>query len=49
MKVKKIKIESPIVNITLTVKTDKLFDEYKLKELLTDTLSDCIRHINKVK
>jgi hypothetical protein len=44
---KKIKIESPVADISLTVKSLKLYDDSKVRQILVDALLDCVRHINK--
>ncbi len=44
---KKIKIESPVANISLTIKSLKLYDDSKVAQILEDALMDCIRHIEK--
>jgi hypothetical protein len=44
---KKIKIESPIADISLTIKSLKLYDDSKVTQILEDALLECIRHINK--
>ena len=44
---KKIKIESPVANISLTIKSLKLYDDSKVAQILEDALLDIVRHINK--
>ena len=44
-----IKIESPVADISLTVKSLKLYDDSKVRQILEDALLDCIRHIEKGK
>ena len=44
---KKIKIESPVADISLTIKSLKLYDDSKVRQILEDALLDIVRHINK--
>ena len=43
----KIKIASDVADISLTIKSLKLYDDTKVKQILEDALMECVRHIEK--